>query len=445
MAAPVHPRRLWARSLGPFRRSIDRVRGALVRRLGILHPRRIALAARWGWRAVDAARARRAEPRLTVAVDVSAFWEPLTGIGWYLFRLLEQLADRDDLMLRLYGPDLVETPDLEPPAVTLPAGRAIEHVRHPVPEDLRLPFFVRGLRFLRPLLVAADGNRILFAPNYFLPWWFRLARGRLVVTVHDLGFRRVPWTLREETRRDLARHLERTVARAVRVLTDSETVESELVESGLLDRSVLRTVHLGPGPVALEGAVGSPPSGTPERYALHVGTVEPRKGLPTLFEAWRRLREADPGAPALVLCGRFGWKSAELAEQVERASGEGWLHHFGYLPDAQVTALYRGATLVVLPTIYEGFGLPAVEAMFAGVPLLCSDIPVLREVAGDAALYAPPEDAGAWSDALTRMLADPGLCAALVARGVARRPRFDWGVAAERTANVWREAAEAGR
>ena len=90
-----------------------------------------------------------------------------------------------------------------------------------MPADLRLPVFVRALRYLRPLFVAADGNRVLFAPNYFLPWWFRLARGWLVVTVHDLGFKRVPWTLREETRRDLARHLERTVARAVRVLTDS--------------------------------------------------------------------------------------------------------------------------------------------------------------------------------------------------------------------------------
>lgn len=423
-----------------------RLRALVFQLAGFVSPRRIVNTVRW-WRIRRAERHRRlAETRLTVAVDITALWEPLTGIGWYLFRLLEQMAQRDDVRLRLYGPQLVDTPDVPPPVVALPEGPAIEVVRHPVPEDLNLPF-ARVAAFLRAgqaRLIARDGNQVLFAPNYFLPEAFAEAEGRLVATVHDLSFLRVPWTMRDSTRDDLRRHLQATVARASRVLTDAETVRDELISAGLVDAALVRAVPLGPGSVAgavADGeAIGTPPEGTPERYALHVGTIEPRKDVPTLLAAWRRLRDAWPAAPSLVLCGRLGWKAESVAEEIARAQQEGWLRHFGYLDDAQVAALYRGADLVVLASIYEGFGLPAVEAMKLGAPLLLSDIPVLREVAGEAASYVPAGDVEAWSAALRALLDDASARDALRARGRARAGTFDWQATAEATLGVWREA-----
>ncbi len=435
LLSPLHP--------GRWRQRVMRVAvrlGYNYVRLWVLafSPRRVRATIRWARWLRGTMRRRREEPRLTVAVDVSAFWEPLTGVGWYLYRLLEHLADRDDVRLRLYGPGFVDKQDVPPPVVELPAGVAIEEVRYRVPENLSLVYYYLAdkLRRIQDRLIAADGNQVLFAPNYFLPPWFDRCRGALVVTVHDLSFRKVPATLRDSTREDPETHFQSTVQRAARILTDSETVRAELLETGVAGPAQVHAVTLGPGSVSAE-ASGEPPAGAPERYVLHVGTLEPRKNLPVLLAAWRSM--STP--PTLVLCGRFGWKSEALEREIEAGQDEGWLVHYGYLPSEQVAALYRGALLVVMPSIYEGFGLPAVEAMGAGIPLACSDIPVLREVAGDAAVYVPPEQPRAWAEALVRILDDEPRRAELARRGLERSQRFDWRTTAEETLTVWQAAA----
>ncbi|HUF79153.1 MAG TPA: hypothetical protein VMR44_09580, partial [Thermoanaerobaculia bacterium] len=197
-------------------------------RLASLAPARnlryLAELLRWIGATVRVCRRRRRDPRLTVAVDVSPFWESLTGIGWYLYRLLEHLGDREDLTLRLYGPDLVALAGVTGPAVEPPAGTALERVVHrpPAAPGVALAQIVerilgRGGRRLAPLLLAADGNRLLFAPNYFPPRRFSLALARgtpLVATVHDLGYRQVPWAIRPETLDELRRNMDFVWSRA---------------------------------------------------------------------------------------------------------------------------------------------------------------------------------------------------------------------------------------
>ncbi len=411
-------------------------------RAEVLRPSQLGRLGLWAISVAASIRARRRETRLTVAVDVAAFWEPLTGIGWYLYRLLEHLAQRDDLRLRLYGQTVAPSPDLAPPAVPLPTGPALEVVVYPVPEDLPVVAgrVVRLLRRLEALLIAADGNRVLFAPNYFLPRRYRLARGALVATVHDLGVRRLPWTLDEDTRANLEGHLERTLFEAARILTPSQAIRAELVADAACAPERVVAIHHGPGHLA-EVAATPPPPATPERYALHVGTLEPRKNVLVLLDAWRHLRRRGAEPPPLVLCGRYGWKAEAIRRAVEAAGREGWLVHFGYVPEGQLASLYRGALLVALPSLYEGFGLPAVEALWAEVPLVASDLPVLREVAADAALYAPPDDPEAWADRLAELLERPELRQDLAQRARARVRAFDWRRAAEETARAWFEAA----
>ncbi len=407
-----------------------------------LMPRRIAATVAFVRDIRATLASRRDESRLTIAVDISPFWEPLTGIGWYLFRLLEHAKDLDGVHLRLYGPNLVDTSDVPLPVVPLPVGPALEEVRYSVGDDLAFSLVrvVVWMRRLTPRLIAADGNDILFAPNYFLPSWFARARGRLVATVHDLSFLRVPWTMRESTRKDLETHLRDTAARAALVLTDTETVRSELIESGIADGDRVRAVLLGPG-AATVATDASLPTSVPSRFVLHVGTLEPRKDLPTLLAAHEALGQRWPEVPPLVLCGRFGWKTETLAEAVAAGEAAGRVVRLGYLEDGEVAALYRHAELVVMPSIYEGFGLPAVEAMHLGAPLLVSDIPVLREVAADAAAYAPPGDVAAWSVALEGLLRDESARRALIARGALRAQQFDWQRTAAETVRAFRAAA----
>lgn len=440
LVSRLHPQRLrsrlWslAHRLGYFRL-----------RLWVIawQPRRIAATWRFFSGLRRTARRRRNEERLTVAVDISAFWQPLTGIGWYLYRLLESMAQRDDVRLRLYGPTTVDKEGLAGPVVEIPSGPALEWVTFRVPETLSVVHYYLAdrLRGFEDRLVAADGNQVLFAPNYFLPPWFDRCRGQLVATVHDLALLEVPDTMHDGTRQQLNDHLEATLARTAHVLTDTETVRQELLQTGLVTADTVHAVHLGPGSVTTANASGGRPAGCPETYVLHVGTLEPRKNLPLLFAAWRAWRRESDDVPALVLCGGFGWKADDLSAQVELGREEGWLHHFGYLDDSRVAALYAGARWVVMPSLYEGFGLPLVEAMAFSRPLLCSDIPVLREVAADAALYAPPTDVDAWCRQARRLHTDAALRHDLTQRSGQRFAAFDWQRTADQTVAVWRAAA----
>ena len=397
-------------------------------------------------------RARRNEPRLTVAVDISPFWEPLTGIGWYLYRLLQAMADRDDIRLRLYGPGLVDKGDTPDPMVAIPEGPALERVRYRIPEDFSIVWYWLTDR-LRPheqKLIAYDRNRVLFAPNYFLPARFGRCGGHLVATIHDLSVLVVPETMRESTREDLSRQLRDTAKKAALVLTDSEAVKKEIVAEGLAAEQRVRAVHLAPGSTL--GVEAKVPAGLPDRYVLFVGTVEPRKNLETLLSAFAEYRDQLVGPRAaqgsrtkglsLVLCGGLGWKTEQIKAQIEDAEQAGWCRRMGYLSEQELVGVYSAAQWVALPSLYEGFGLPAVEAMAVGVPLLLADIPVLREVGGEAALYAPSRDVGAWRDLLAKIDGDRTLREKL--RGISRQrsEAFSWRKTSDATVAAWRYAVD---
>jgi len=424
-----------------------------LRRFG--SPRRLSRTARWLLALGATIRRRRREPLLTVAVDVNSLYEPLTGVGWYVHELLAHLADAPDLRLRLYGQSLVEGDPSEGsqaaprPVVEVPSGAAIEWVAHDAPDGLVVPPWRarQVLRRLAPLLTAADGNRVLFAPNFIAPRLFRYATGARVATVHDLTLHRLPAAARPDTATALLEELDRTLHAAALIVTPSAAVRDELVARGVA-ASRVRAIHHGAGQLAalaagrhVEAQPAVPAPHVPLLFGLYVGTLEPRKNLPLLLAAWRRVWRADPGTPPLVLAGRWGWHSGQLTGAVARGAAEGWLLHLGYVPPAALAALYRGALLLALPSLYEGFGLPIVEAFAAGTPVLASDLPVLREVAGDAALFAPPDDLEAWVATLARLLGDADLRDALAARGAERAARFDWHRSAAAHADAWRAAA----
>jgi glycosyltransferase involved in cell wall biosynthesis len=172
-----------------------------------------------------------------------------------------------------------------------------------------------------------------------------------------------------------------------------------------------------------------------------VGTVEPRKNVPALLAAWRLLRARGIDPPPLVLCGGWGWKAEEVRREIAAAGKEGWAVHLGYVGPGELAALYAGAELVALPSFYEGFGLPAIEALHAGAPLVASDLPVLREVAGDAALYASPHRADLWAERIAELLEDGALREELKRKGRRRARAFDWRKSAAETAAAFRAAA----
>jgi len=413
---------------------------ALRRRIGrLIAAPRLAALGRWLAGVARDIRRRRAETRLTVAVDINSYFEPLTGIGWYLHETLRHLAARDDIRLRLYAHRLVEVGASPRPAVALPEGPAIDRVRVRIAEDTIVPAgaLARLVARLAPLLVALDRNDVVFAPNYLSPPIFRWCGAPLVATIHDLTLYRWPDAVRPDTRVALTARLAAVLDSARMILTPSASVREELIARGVPSARV-RAIHHGPGQASATIA-GEPGVAAP--YVLCVGTIEPRKNLGTLLAAWRLLRQRTPTAPRLVLCGRFGWGGGDLGREIAAAAAEGWLEQLEYVTSERLAALYRGARWVVFPTLYEGFGLPAVEAMAAGTPLQASDIPVLREVAGDAALFVPPLDVEAWATTAAQLDTDSELRRTLAGRGRERAAAFSWDRAAEATAEALRAAA----
>jgi glycosyltransferase involved in cell wall biosynthesis len=392
--------------------------------LGILHTLRQALAdrARREWRA-----AAHRERKLRIGVDIRPFYEPLTGVGWYLYFVLHELAKHDDVELFLFGDARVTAlgPSLH---ADLPANARY------------CTFDLRGAPWrevLRPLTASAyvawmelAGCDVFFGANYFLPRLHGAVARRRVITIHDLTYKRFPGLLQKETLANLERMMSREIAIADAVICVSESTRRDLLEFYPVDPSRAFAIQSG----LAAPAPGEPVEGLPARYVLFVSTIEPRKNLGTLIDAFERLDDYDG---KLVIVGKVGWKSESI---VPRLRGPRILH-LDYLKPAQLATVYAGAEAFVFPSIYEGFGFPLLEAMTHGVPSIAARSSSLPEIGGEAALYFEPRDTDALTAHLRRVLTDRALREDLAARGRKRAAQFRWDVAGARTLEVLRWAA----
>jgi glycosyltransferase involved in cell wall biosynthesis len=187
--------------------------------------------------------------------------------------------------------------------------------------------------------------------------------------------------------------------------------------------------------------------GLPDRFVLFLGTIEPRKNVSRLVDAFAQLLATDPETTSdlyLVVAGGKGWFSEPVFAQVEALGLEDRVFFPGYVSEEEKVLWYNAATCFCYPSLYEGFGLPPLEAMACGVPVITSNTSSLPEVVGDAGLAVPPEDTAALCEALRRLTVNPALRAELVQRGRARTRRFSWAEAARQTVGVYRLALKEG-
>jgi glycosyltransferase involved in cell wall biosynthesis len=291
-----------------------------------------------------------------------------------------------------------------------------------------------------------NGVDLVHAPSLAVP----PRNGRpLVVSIHDAA----PWIFPEAfTARGRWFHAMGARAasrRADRVITGTAAAAEEVVAHLSLPPEKVRVVPYGvdppaqwPGPdetgavLARYGLAGAP-------YVLWVGSLEPRKGVGTLVAAMAQLARGPAGglgpAPLLVLAGYPGWQNSALLPASGLARLGPAFRPIGPVTDAELWVLYSAATVFAFPSLHEGFGLPVLEAMSAGAPVVASDIAALREVAGDAAVLVPPGDTGAWAQAIGALLADGPRRARLAERGRRRAELFSWARTAAATVEVYRE------
>ncbi len=263
-------------------------------------------------------------------------------------------------------------------------------------------------------------------------------RQALVVTIHDLAFERYPELYPPRWRRLYQRGLEIAVREAHAVLAPSRHAAAAVAAHGV-ERERIHITPLAADPPAEAGTASTPPYDGP--YVLFVGTLEPRKNMPRLVRAFRAA-VGDASLPhQLILAGPTGWQQDTLANALA-ADGGGRVHLPGRVGRQELEALYRGADAVAYPSLYEGFGLPVLEALAHGRPTLTSSTSSIPEVADDAALLVDPEDDDAIAAGLVRILTDEPLRAELISKGPARAASFSWAATARATLEAYRDALE---
>jgi glycosyltransferase involved in cell wall biosynthesis len=260
-----------------------------------------------------------------------------------------------------------------------------------------------------------------------------VAPAKSVVVIYDLAFRRHGAFFTDRHRRFLERFVPQALERASAVVTISEFSKREIEDEYGVEGD---RITVAPCAVDTSTFAPAPPAAlarlkarydVPDRYFLSVGTFEPRKNLVRLLEAFAGLPEAVRVDHPLILCGGPGWRDAEMAEALDGLRRRGVpVHHLGYVSDADLPALYSGAVALVFPSLYEGFGLPPLEAMACGTPVITSDHSSLPEVVGEAAMLVDPTDVSDISAAMERLIGDPELAVRLRSAGRTRAAAYNW-------------------
>ncbi len=266
-----------------------------------------------------------------------------------------------------------------------------------------------------------------------------------VVTVYDLSFVHYPERL-PAARRLYLRLLTRwSCARARRVIAISRSTARDLAQTFGLSPAKIDVAlpgvgaHFAPQPAEAVAAFRAR-RGLPERFLLFVGTLEPRKNLPVLLRAYAQLPARDRAEVHLVLAGARGWMADEIFATLERLDLGESVHLTGYVPAEDLPLWYSAAQALVYPSVFEGFGLPVLEALACGTPALVADASSLPEALGGGGLRLPPHDVSAWHDALVRAIHDPDWRAEARAHGLQHAARFSWARTAAQTVASYRRA-----
>ncbi len=364
--------------------------------------------------------------RMRIGIDYTAAVRQRAGIGRYTRNLIRALAEVDlerQYILFVAGGHGDDGLGLWPSNFRVKVIPLSDRWLHILWQRLRLPVPVQ----------AITGPLDLFhSPDFVLP---HVGRAPAILTVHDLSFMRVPECFVPGFRSYLEQAVSRAVRRAARILADSESTRRDLIE--LLGVEPERIAVLYPGvearfrPICETEVLNRVRAhyGLPAHFVLGLGTLQPRKNFVGLIEAFGQLLAHSHyavGGLHLVIVGGEGWLAQDVPAAIDRLGLNERVRLVGFVQDADLPALYSLASVFAFPVLYEGFGLPVLEAMACGTPVVAADNSSLPEVIGDAGLLVPTSDPVALAAALDKLLGEPVLRDRLVAAGLKQASRFTW-------------------
>lgn len=363
---------------------------------------------------------------MKIGIDATVLTRELTGVGIYTARLIKALCEAiDEEQILLFAHK-----DLVP---EIPEGDNLTIIKQYAPN------FHIFLQTILPFLINKRDVDVFHGPNFYLPL---LGNTPKVVTIHDLSAQLFPdqHSLKHRLSQKM---LKPSLKAADKVIAVSKSTSRDLVEHGYAERAKIEVVHNGVDPEYTPQRKGKVESikekyALPDRFILFVGTLEPRKNVISLIEAFREL-VSEGREMKLVLAGGKGWGYKEIYRRVEDLDLEERVIFTGYVPSDDLPALYSAAEIFCYPSLYEGFGLPPLEAARCKTPVVTSRRSSLPEIIGDGGLLVDPSQPTEIAQALLRILEDHGLRKELVEKGKRRAEQFTWKRCARKTLEIYKD------
>lgn len=368
---------------------------------------------------------------MRIAWDGRGLVAPRTGIGWYTYHLLEGFSSIEED----WSGDLLLNRDVDDDFDKRIRRRVI-----PFPNTVHLR--TAWERFLLPRSLRRMNLDVWHSPMTVIP--LRTGARVTVATVHDIAFLLYPEIQPPSYRKYWTRWTTEACERADRVIAVSESTRRDLIERFPVEPSKISVVHEAADPFMAETAPDKEVSRVvkehdlPPRFLLFVGTLEPRKNLSFLLDVYDEAEGQGIRLPPLFVAGGKGWLQPDIEERIGRSPGR--ICRLGYLGRSDLRVLYQKADLVLVPSLYEGFGLQAADAMAAGSPVLASNLSSLPEVVGDGGILLPVDDPIVWVDKIAELVEDRDSLESWRERAKQQAARFSWKQAARETLEVYEEA-----
>lgn len=375
---------------------------------------------------------------MKVLLNISVLRGPRTGIGHYTLALAKALCGQKEVEPLFFDGISVHKKLL--PTDSGQSGRFNDFIKRWAPGAYQLRRFLIQHRFNRAC--RADHPDIYHEPTL----WPLNSEIASVMTLHDLTHVRYPETQPRERLAEIRRRFDKGLESVGAILTDCEFIAREVVEYYGLSRKKIVVAPLG---VSCHFRLRSEAEITPllekhglsyGKYILSIGALEPRKNLAFTLRAYHLLPKTLRREYPLILVGASGWNQSQFSTDLKSGLSEGNVRMMGYLDDQSLAILINGGRMLVYPSLYEGFGLPVIEAMASGLPVIASDRASLPEVAGEAAVYIDLDDLDGYARQMIRLIEDEKTWETCKERGLKRASRFTWEHCAQKTLTAYRLA-----
>lgn len=390
------------------------------------------------------------QEKMRIILGVDSITRPLTGIGRYAWELAKRLPGSEELRTAIFfahgkfisreqllgiGDESAFNPSRVQWSILSSIRRRLARYH------LASSVYGKLMPMVGRMRLHSYSDFLFHSPSYIIPPF----DGPSIATIHDLSAFRYPqWQPQSRVSR-MNTAIDGTLKRAAHLIADSETVRREIIDYFSWPTEKITAVPLGvdnsfyPLTPDITGPVLGSFGLTHGSYALCIATIEPRKNIDRLIKAFELLPPYLRQNFPLVLVGDIGWNSDVIHKQIDLASRKGWLKYLGYVPESNLPALYSGCRAFLYPSLYEGFGLPLIEAMACGAPVVTSNRSCMPEVAGDAGLLVDPEDVLSIAEGIERVLADEKWRSFAITLGIERTRTMTWDVTAQKTVKVYRQ------